>query len=319
MSETFSGNDVRADFDTGVVVKPSQVVSDAVITPPQVVVDAKVTPVEGQSKASPRKFHEPIRSFEGNAKPHQAFWRFVNAADSESGQVELELYGILSEFSWFGDEITPKMFKDQLYKVGNGAPILLKIDSPGGDVFAAAAMRSMLMDYPGEVTARVDGIAASAAVMVTMGAARVQIMDHAYMMIHDPAFGVMGYLDIGFLELLLEALNSIKEGILAVYSKRTGISEEELSQLMADELWMSARQAQARGFADEIVTGGVNTAKTNNGAFVNCFRNYAHVPPAIMRAYSSIAPRAAAEVSGNEQDLQSLRERVQTILNKEKK
>ena len=45
MSETFSGNDVRADFDTGVVVKPSQVVSDAVITPPQVVVDAKVTPV----------------------------------------------------------------------------------------------------------------------------------------------------------------------------------------------------------------------------------------------------------------------------------
>ena len=260
---------------------------------------------------------EPIRSFEGSAKPHEPFWRFVNAAESESKQVELEFYGVISEYSWFEDDITPKLFKEQLYAVGNGAPVLLKIDSPGGDVFAASVIRSTLMDYPGRITARVEGIAASAAVMVTMGAEMVQVMDSAYMMIHDPYVALLfAILFPEDLVKLSKALMSIKDGMLDVYAKRTGLVEDELAQMMADETWMSARQAVNFGFANEVISGGTKQqAKIDNLAFVNSLRNYAHVPPAIMRAYTSLSThRAAAEHSGNEQELQALRERVQTIL-----
>jgi len=112
----------------------------------------------GKKKQETRK---PIRCFDGNAQPYEPFWRFVNEAESESGQAELELYGVLSEFSWFDDDITPKKFKDDLYKYGKGGPVLLKINSPGGDVIAASVMRTIMTESPGEITARVDGLAAS--------------------------------------------------------------------------------------------------------------------------------------------------------------
>jgi hypothetical protein len=78
---------------------------------------------------------EPIRCFEGNAKPHEAFWKFRDAL--EGGEAELELYGYISEYSWFEDEVTPKMFKDELYRVGKGGAITIRMHSYGGDVSAA--------------------------------------------------------------------------------------------------------------------------------------------------------------------------------------
>lgn len=74
--------------------------------------------------------NKPIRCFDGNAQPHEAFWRMRNAAET-GGDPEIELYGVISEYSWFDDDITPKMFKDDLYKLGNGGPITVRIDFAG--------------------------------------------------------------------------------------------------------------------------------------------------------------------------------------------
>jgi len=271
----------------------------------------------------------PIRCFEGTAQPYEPFWRFVNAAESKSGQAELELYGVLSEHSWLGDEITPKKFKDDLYKFGGGGPILIKINSPGGDVFAASAMRAIMTDYPGEITVRVDGVAASSAVIVAIAAKTVQMMDTAYMMIHDPAVVVfMAKFDIKTLGEIRGFLQNIKDGIIPAYAAKTGLSEEEISLMMADETWMSARQALDYGFADEILPGGQKTS-VSNLAFVNCLRDYANVPPALMQALIPInvppvepatqtpALRSDPAADDSEREAQTLRNRVRQILKKE--
>ncbi len=281
---------------------------------------------KGKAKENRMKSSKPIRCFDGNAQPHEPFWTFRNAAESESGQAELELYGFISEYSWFEDDITPKKFKDDLYTHGKGGPVLLKVNSPGGDIIAASVMRVIMTEYPGEITARVDGIAASAAVVVTMAARTVKMMDTAYMMIHDPGVVVfLAYLDIETLSKLRDDLKAIKDGIVPVYAAKTGLSEEKLSRMMADETWMSARQAVDYGFANEVVEGG-QKSNISNVAFVNALRNYANIPPALLeqiQAFNQVNVLPAVEASAspaaddNEREAQTLRERVTQILKKE--
>lgn len=264
----------------------------------------------------------PIRCFDGNAQPHEPFWSFVDSAQSESGLTELELSGVISEYSWMGDEITPKLFKDQLYAVGKGGPVLLKVNSPGGDVVAASRMRAILTDYPGPVTARVDGMAASAAVSVVMAASRVKIMDSAYMMIHDPSVVVfLAQLDIETLTSLRDELKTIKDGLVPIYAERTGLTEDKLARMMTNETWLSAREAVELGFADEVITAGQKKMPTDK-AFINCLNIFTHVPPALMRAIqpNDVPPAAAssdAAAVDKERQAQSLRDRVNLILNKE--
>ena len=225
--------------------------------------------------------HNPIRCFEGNAQPHEPFWKWVNV---DTDQPEMELNGVISEYSWFEDDITPKKFKDDLYKFGRGGPITMKINSPGGDVIAASMMRAIMSEYPGEITAQIEGVAASAAVIVSISASKVRIMDSAYMMIHDPAVVVfMAMLDIETLGQLRDNLRSIKDGIVPAYAQKTGMSEERVSNMMRKETWMSAREAVDYHFADEIITGG-QKPKTSiqNIAFVNVIQTYENVPPALL-------------------------------------
>ncbi len=253
---------------------------------------------------------KPIRCFDGNAQPHEPFWRVRNSAET-GGDPELEFYGVISEYSWFDDDITPKLFKDALYKLGNGGPITVRIDSPGGDVIAASVIRSIMSDYPGPITVRIDGMAASAAVVVAMAGQKVRIMDTAYMMIHDPAVIVfLAMLDIETLGRLHDQLKSIKAGIADTYATRTGMSVEKISRMMADETWMSAREAVEMGFATEIIEGGQKqpVKALTNMAFVNALQTYVNVPTALKQ---SSEPTQADD---NEREAQSLRNEIQLIL-----
>jgi ATP-dependent Clp protease protease subunit len=262
--------------------------------------------------------HNPIKCFDGNAQPYEPFWRFVDAAQSESGQAEMELYGFISQYSWFEDEISPKKFKQDLYKFGKGGPVLVKIDSPGGDVIAASTMRTIMADYPGEITTRVDGMAASAAVIIAIAGKTVKIMDSAYMMIHDPAVvAFLAVLDIETLGRLRDALQSIKDGIIPAYAAKTGLTEGVISNMMTNETWMSAREAKDYGFADEILTGGQNNQKQGftNVAYINVLQSYENVPPALLNLSSQEQP-APVDVE-RERNIQRLRERVSKHIRKE--
>ncbi|GEM_PF-1195752 len=222
-----------------------------------------------------------FRCFEGKAKPGEPFWTFRDAAET-GGDPELEFYGVISEWSWLDDEVTPKKFKDQLYKTGKGGPITVRMDSPGGDPVAASTISSIISSYPGKVTMQIDGEAASAAVLVALAASHIRIQDTAYMMIHDPAVIVwMAALNIETLGRLRDALKSIKQGLMSSYAARTGLSVERLSRMMTNTTWMSAQEAVEFGFADEVVKGGQERPARQ---FENILRNYANVPAALLNA-----------------------------------
>jgi ATP-dependent Clp protease protease subunit len=257
--------------------------------------------------------HNPIRCFDGNAKPHEPFWTWKDSAEMP----EMEIDGVISEYSWYEDDITPKLFKDQLYKNGNGGPVLMKLSSPGGDVIAAAKIRDIMTAYPGDITVQVNGMAASAAVMVAISGKSLQITDASYMMIHDPAVVVfLAMLDIETLSSLHDSLQSIKDGIIPAYATKTGLSETRISNMMTKETWMSAREAVDLGFANEVITGGQSSKQQiTNLAYVNCLNSFSNLPQGVIDLTKPVEP-SEAEVERAAQ-LKGLRERIQQIRSKE--
>lgn len=252
---------------------------------------------------------EPIRCFEGNAKPYEPFWSFANAA--EGAEPEMELYGFISEFSWWEDEITPQKFKDDMNKYGKGGPITIRMNSHGGDVIAASIMNAIIRDYPGRVTVQVDGLAASAATVVAVAGDVLKIQETAYFMIHDPlAVFFMAMFNIDELTRMVESMKAVKEGIVNVYETKTGLSRTRLSKLMSDETWMDAQKAMDLGFVDEIIRGGEpkQIEVPENAAVVNALRKFVNLPaslraklepkaePVVQAEYSAVVPSDVARL-----------------------
>ena len=174
------------------------------------------------------------------------FWNWIH--DDSGGRV-LRLEGPIDSESFWGDEITPQMFRDELY--AEEGDITLWVNSPGGNVFAAAEIYTMLRDYPGNVTVRIASIAASAASVVAMAGNLVQMSPTALIMIHDPSTIAMG--NAKDMEKAITTLNEVKESIINAYAYKTGLSRNRISKLMSDETWLNAKKAVELGFADEIL------------------------------------------------------------------
>lgn len=185
------------------------------------------------------------------------FWNWLppekteNTDPDDQGDVRvLRINGAIAEESWLDDDITPAVFASEL-NAGSG-PVTIWLNSPGGDVVAAARIYNMLLDYPGKVTVNIDGIAASAASVVAMAASTVAMSPVSMLMIHNPATLAMG--DKTELSRALEMLESVKDSIINAYQLKTGLSRAKLSKLMDAETWMDARAAIDLGFADDLLT-----------------------------------------------------------------
>lgn len=181
-------------------------------------------------------------------------WKSKKTLNQETNEevVErtLELYGTIAEESWFDDDFTPQMFKDEL-NAGSG-DITVWINSPGGDCVAAAQIYNMLANYKGNVTVKIDGIAASAASVIAMAGSTVLMSPVSMMMIHNPATFAFG--DYAEMKKAIEMLDGVKDSIINAYTLKTGMSRAKLSRLMDAETWMDATKAVELGFADDIIT-----------------------------------------------------------------
>lgn len=179
------------------------------------------------------------------------FWKWKNQAQTETMPETRTLFlnGTIAEESWFDDDVTPQLFKDEL-NAGSG-DITVWINSPGGDCVAAAQIYNMLMDYKGNVTVKIDGIAASAASVIAMAGTTVLMSPVSMLMIHNPMTAAFG--DSTEMQKAIEMLGSVKDSIINAYEIKTGLTRAKLSHLMDAETWMDANKAVELGFADSIL------------------------------------------------------------------
>lgn len=178
------------------------------------------------------------------------FWNWTVTDNDEKTERILTLSGVIAEESWFDDEVTPKIFRDELMS-GEG-DITVWINSPGGDCIAAAQIYNMLLEYKGNVTIKIDGIAASAASVVAMAGNKVIMSPVSMLMIHNPMTMAAG--DTTEMKKAISMLTEVKESIINAYELKTGMGRGKIAKLMDAETWMDANKAVELGFADEILS-----------------------------------------------------------------
>lgn len=193
---------------------------------------------------------------------NKRFWNFRDAAN-ENAAPELILYGDIASETWWGDEITPRQFTEELNALGNVPEIVVRINSGGGDVFAANAIYTRLKDNAAKITVKIDGWAASAATIVAMAGDVIEIPGNGVFMVHDPSIGLLGYFNETELVKVSEELKVIKQSIVNGYALKTGKAAEEIAAIMAAETWFDGKQAVDAGFCDRLMFEEADTTVEN--------------------------------------------------------
>ena len=206
--------------------------------------------------------------YPAQGKPvNKHFWKFINSA-VDGKPPELILEGDISSTTWWGDEVTPRQFTEELNALGNVPEIVVRINSGGGDVFAANAIYTRLKDNAATITVKIDGWAASAATIVAMAGDVIEIPGNGVFMVHDPKMGAMGYFSAEEFTKAAEELKVIKQAIVNGYALKTKKDPEEIAAIMAAETWYDGKQAVDAGFCDRLMFEDAKTTVENMGKVV---------------------------------------------------
>lgn len=206
--------------------------------------------------------------YPAQGKPvNKHFWKFINSA-VDGKPPELILEGDISSTTWWGDEVTPRQFTEELNALGNVPEIVVRINSGGGDVFAANAIYTRLKDNAATITVKIDGWAASAATIVAMAGDVIEIPGNGVFMVHDPKMGAMGYFSAEEFTKAAEELKVIKQAIVNGYALKTKKDPEEIAAIMAAETWYDGKQAVDAGFCDRLMFEDAQTTVENMGKVV---------------------------------------------------
>ncbi|MBX9740508.1 MAG: ATP-dependent Clp protease proteolytic subunit [Beijerinckiaceae bacterium] len=209
---------------------------------------------------------------------------------------QILLYGDVGDpFGW-GDGFTPTDVIQALAEHGPG-DVTVRINSGGGIAMDGMAIYSILKSHPGEVTVLIDGVAASAASLIAMGGARIQMRDGAVMMIHDAATITFG--DAGRHEKNRDFLDKLSDNYAGVYAARSGLSREDARALMKAETWMTADEAIERGFA----SAKIDETALQSAAFD--YRIYARAPKDFPVRTRDLANPAASAASSKGSDMKT--------------
>ena len=195
------------------------------------------------------------------------FWSFRAAADDNAAP-ELILYGDIASETWWGDEVTPRQFTEELSALGTVPEIVVRINSGGGDVFAANAIYTRLKDNPAKITVKIDGWAASAATIVAMAGDVIEIPANGVFMVHDPSMGLLGYFNEADLVKLTDEIKVIKQSIVNGYALKTGKPADEIAAIMSAESWYDGKQAVDAGFCDKLMFEDAKNSVENTAKVV---------------------------------------------------
>lgn len=194
------------------------------------------------------------------------FWQFRDAAD---GVPELLLYGDIASATWYGDEVTPKQFCQDLEALGDVPELRVRISSGGGDVFAATAIGNALEQHKATVTAVIDGLCASAATIIACHCDRVKAAADTIYMIHPVRVGIYDFVDEKTLQNAIQAVQAIRSVIVKLYARKTCRAEDEVAAWMDATSYWSAEQAMENGFVDELIQEPVRMENHSGFLIVN--------------------------------------------------
>lgn len=259
-----------------------------------------------------------------NGIPQKIAWNFVQ---SDLGLTEIFIYDSIADkqsYNWWtdekGTEVTPMLFKEELNKVTT-SNICVRINSGGGDVFAAEAIRTAIMEKRQEgkkVTCKIDGFCGSAAVGICAACEHSAISSSAYFMIHDPEFYTYGYYNISDLGKCVEMLSTIKQGIINAYAKKIGKDKKEISDLMTRETWYTGDEAVEAGFCDELMFEEVGTQIGNaSKAIVNSvsldLTRFPNMPISLLNRLAGYTPNDFTNITTNAQKESVKKMEIKTV------
>lgn len=182
-------------------------------------------------------------------------------AEQQANESTLYLYDVIDDY-W---GISAQAFATALAAIPAENTVHLRINSPGGDVFAARAMVAALKGFKGKTVAHIDGVCASAATYVALACGEVEMIEGAFFMIHNA--WTYGFGNAEELRKTADLLEKVDEAIVVDYEKKTGAKRDQIQQWMAAETWFSAQEALDAKFVDRVVDGSVADAAWNLGAY----------------------------------------------------
>lgn len=218
------------------------------------------------------------------------FWKWVKNEVSSSGS-ELVLEGVVASESWYGDEVTPKAFREELEK--HKGDLTVVINSPGGDVYSGIYIYNELKNHEGNVTVRINGLAASIASVIAMAGDKVIMEQGSLMMVHQPMVGSFGNADE--MRETAEYLDKVGDQLIDIYQSKTGLDRERVVEMLKAETWLDGTEAVELGFADEAPGAG----KLSN-AVKNVLDYMTPVKAAISQPLASLQAKLVEEVNATD-------------------
>jgi ATP-dependent protease ClpP protease subunit len=205
-----------------------------------------------------------------------------NLTKTEKDKAQLTIYGPIRDFSsFFGGGVSPQKVMQDLDELANVKELTVRINSGGGSAFAGFAIYEILKAHGARITVHIDGVAASAASIIAMAGDKIIMGTGAMMMVHHPWTRTEG--DANEHRKTVDLLDKVSESLINIYEVRTGKTREELKVMLDETMWMTADEAVAKGFADEV-DRKTKVAASIQGDFVvfngeKFALNYFPVPP----------------------------------------
>ncbi|QOC55867.1 capsid maturation protease [Gordonia phage DirtyBoi] len=258
------------------------------------------------------KLPESARRVRALATPERRRWfDFRNAADEDTGPVELLIYDEIDPF-W---GVAAAELVRELARIDADRELKVRINSPGGDVYEGIAILNALRGRDGKVTTVVDGLAASIASVIAMAGSEIVMMPNSEMMIHDPWMLTIG--DAEDMQTAADNLGRIADNLASIYADRTGGTAEEWRAIMRAETWYTAAETVETGLADrveEVATEDQKTAAQKAAArFDLSIFNFKHAgraeaPAPAVLAHTRTSAAEAEVPTGKEANMATLKE-----------
>lgn len=211
------------------------------------------------------------------------FWDVKMKANSTT-EGEIYIYGEIDNSMFWGDEVTPNDFRKELKALGEINTLHVHINSPGGNVFAGAAIYNMLKNHTAKKITYNDGLAASMSSLLLMVGDERHSALNAMTMIHNPSGGGDGTADEH--RKLAEILDKIRGTMIPAYMEKSGLSEEEVIAIMDAATWFTAQEAKDKGLID-IIDNGLKIAASIDGSFLMCGNEKFEMPETDIEAIKS--------------------------------